>query len=298
MAYTVALCGLSAREARLVEIVVTRAPNLKHPYRVISGNSGGEVQIALLDTSNPQSEDMFYDLRVRNPNIVGVYLSDLGLMGNSRYRIERKSLLLRVLRVFDEVVENELQGQKVAPITQNINTQQTAQTAKPPALPAAATEAVFIDDHAAKPVEPEYKPLLALVVDDSLTVREQLRAALQRVGIEAELAENAEVASHLLQSGSFDLAFLDVVMPGIDGYELCRRIKQNPYLRRMPILMLTSRSSPFDRARGALAGCDTYLVKPLSWQTFFGAVDKALDKAFQSNRTLLAARGYKAASAS
>ena len=62
--------------------------------------------------------------------------------------------------------------------------------------------------------------------------------------------------------------------------------------------MLTSRSSPFDRARGALAGCDAYLVKPISAQIFFGTIDKILVRYFQNNRTLLAARGYRAAASS
>lgn len=298
MTFTVALCGLSARDARLVEIVVTRAPNLKHAYRVSGGQNGGQADIALVETSNPQAEDMLYDLRTLNPRMVGVFISDQGLMGNSRYRIERKSLLLRVLRTLDDVVENELQGQKVAPIHQQIDAVSTGDTAPRPVAPK-AEESLFTDVNGSGDAkESEYRPLLALVVDDSETVREQMRAALMRIGIHSELAENAEVASHLLQSGSFDLAFLDVVMPGIDGYELCRRIKHNAYLRRLPILMLTSRSSPFDRARGALAGCDSYLVKPLSWAAFNGAVDKALDKAFNNNRALLVARGYKASAQS
>jgi DNA-binding response OmpR family regulator len=58
--------------------------------------------------------------------------------------------------------------------------------------------------------------------------------------------------------------------------------------------MLTSRSSPFDRARGALAGCDTYLVKPITWQAFYEAVDRVLAKLFQNDRKLMAARGYRA----
>ncbi|HEY8049741.1 MAG TPA: response regulator, partial [Ramlibacter sp.] len=55
--------------------------------------------------------------------------------------------------------------------------------------------------------------------------------------------------------------FMDVLMPGVDGFEACRRIKA----RRgaLPVVMLTSKSSPFDRVRGKIAGCDTYLTKPV-----------------------------------
>jgi DNA-binding response OmpR family regulator len=57
--------------------------------------------------------------------------------------------------------------------------------------------------------------------------------------------------------------------------------------------MLTSRSSPFDRARGALSGCDSYLIKPITWDTFSQAVDKALMKSFRNDRAQMIARGYR-----
>jgi two-component system, cell cycle response regulator len=58
-------------------------------------------------------------------------------------------------------------------------------------------------------------------------------------------------------------------------------------------LILTSRSSPFDRARGMLAGCDHYLTKPIAWEAFGRAVDKALMKSFRNDRAQLTARGYR-----
>ncbi len=97
----------------------------------------------------------------------------------------------------------------------------------------------------------------------------------------------------VVQHNSYNLAFLDVVMPGTDGYELCRKIKHNSDTRLMPVLMLTSRSSPFDRARGALSGCDSYLTKPITWDTFSQSVDKALMKAFRNDRSQMIARGYR-----
>jgi twitching motility two-component system response regulator PilG len=120
------------------------------------------------------------------------------------------------------------------------------------------------------------------------------RFALERLGIGCDLADSAEAAMRLLEHHTYNLAFLDVVMPGTDGYELCRRIKHDSYRRMMPVLMLTSRSSPFDRARGALSGCDSYLIKPITWDTFSQAVDKALMKHFRNDREQMIARGYRA----
>jgi two-component system cell cycle response regulator len=60
----------------------------------------------------------------------------------------------------------------------------------------------------------------------------------------------------------------------------------------MPVVMLTSRSSPFDRARGMLAGCDSYLTKPITWDEFRTALDRALLKSVRNDRSKLTARGY------
>jgi twitching motility two-component system response regulator PilG len=116
---------------------------------------------------------------------------------------------------------------------------------------------------------------------------------LRRLGINSQSAEHAEMALSMIEQCRFDIAFLDVVMPGSDGYELCRNIRRNPHARSMPVLMLTSRASPFDRARGMLAGCDHYMTKPIAWEAFSRAVDKALMKHFRHDRAQLTARGYR-----
>ena len=127
----------------------------------------------------------------------------------------------------------------------------------------------------------------------STTGRTTMALPTGAAGIASDQADSAEAAMRRLEHGAYDLAFLDVVMPGTDGYELCRKIKHNNYLRAMPVLMLTSRSSPFDRARGALSGCDSYLVKPITWDIFSQAVDKALLKHFRNDRAQMIARGYR-----
>lgn len=105
-----------------------------------------------------------------------------------------------------------------------------------------------------------------LVVDDSPTVRRQLAVALHRMGLDSDGAASGAQALETLLVRRYDLVFVDVVMPDMDGYRLTRSIKRAPLLRPLPVVILTSRTSPFDLARGALAGCDSYLVKPLSMQ--------------------------------
>lgn len=110
--------------------------------------------------------------------------------------------------------------------------------------------------------EPE-PAVRALVVDDSLPVRIQMRQALQPLSWQVDYAENGEQALPLLDANDYDIIFLDVVMPGIDGYDVCRHAKGGRH-RDTPVIMLTSASSPADRVKGKLAGCNTYLIKPVT----------------------------------
>lgn len=298
MSYTVALCGLSAKDSHLVEIVITRVPNASKQFRILKPGAQERASLAIVDLDNPLGMAQFNDLRKLNPALVAIFVSDHGMAGESRYRIERRALLLRIHRTLEEAVAVEFSGSKVRSLPGVTSAATAAPSAKTPTSGTSA-EAAFTS---ATPqdvalIQDEVQPLRALVVDDSATVREQLKMALDRAGLTADLAEDAERASALLQQRSYDIAFLDVVMPGTDGYELCRRIKQNTYTRGLPVLLLTSRSSPFDRARGALAGCDSYLVKPVTWEAFYQALDRALTRSFRNDRTALAQRGYKLAQA-
>ena len=103
-----------------------------------------------------------------------------------------------------------------------------------------------------------------LVVDDNATVRMFMQAKLAPFKFEIDFAETGEQAVGLTATREYACVFLDVVMPGIDGYQVCKLIKANKQaIKKTAVVMLTSRSSPFDKLRGSLAGCDEYLTKPL-----------------------------------
>ncbi|MGB0128912.1 MAG: response regulator [Rhodocyclaceae bacterium] len=124
------------------------------------------------------------------------------------------------------------------------------------------------------------KRFTALVVDDSATIRKQIELALKLHDIEPTCAETGEAAMAFLDRNQYDLIFLDVVLPGdADGYQICRSIKKNKAHRSTPVIMLTGRSSTFDRVRGSLAGCDTYLTKPVENHTFNSVLKKYLKDA-------------------
>lgn len=155
-----------------------------------------------------------------------------------------------------------------------------------------------LDQAAALPVEPVHSPVSdaessiiiqppslivsapkALVVDDSITVRKQVELELKQFGIQVDTAESGEQAFELISLKSYDVIFLDVILPGIDGYHICKAIKKEKTTKKTPVVMLTSRSSPFDRVKGALSGCDTYLTKPVKQSAFHGVIKKYLKSA-------------------
>jgi CheY-like chemotaxis protein len=102
-----------------------------------------------------------------------------------------------------------------------------------------------------------------LVVDDNLTVREFMRSKLAPFNFNVDYAESGEQAVGLTGHRRYACVFLDVVMPGIDGYQVCKLIKSKKAQGKTHVVMLTSKGSPFDKIRGAMAGCDAYLTKPV-----------------------------------
>jgi twitching motility two-component system response regulator PilG len=116
-----------------------------------------------------------------------------------------------------------------------------------------------------------------LVVDDSLTVRKQVELELQTLGVGADCAANGAEALALLNSDtSYDLILLDVILPDDDGYSLCKNIKRDKRRKQTPVIMLTGKGSSWDRVRGKLSGCDTYLTKPVARELFQDTVNKYL----------------------
>ncbi len=104
--------------------------------------------------------------------------------------------------------------------------------------------------------------LRVLVVDDSFPVRKFMEHKLPELTsepLDVEFAQTGEEALQKIENAAYDLVFLDVVMPGVDGYKVCKRIKsqQSAY-----VVMLTSKKSPFDKVRGAMSGCNAYVTKP------------------------------------
>ncbi|MBH5316297.1 response regulator transcription factor [Paenibacillus sp. GSMTC-2017] len=99
----------------------------------------------------------------------------------------------------------------------------------------------------------------ALVVDDDLHIRELVRLYLEDEGIEVVQKGNGSDALEYIENEPMDLVILDIMMPGIDGWNLCTKIRK---LGDIPILIITAKDEPADRIKGFRLGTDDYLVKP------------------------------------
>ena len=102
-----------------------------------------------------------------------------------------------------------------------------------------------------------------LIVEDQAKLAGVLRHGLAREGLSADIAATGEDAQWMAGSTEYDAIVLDVMLPGIDGYEACRRLRREQVWA--PILMLTARDAIEDRIAGLDAGADDYLVKPFSF---------------------------------
>jgi DNA-binding response OmpR family regulator len=121
-----------------------------------------------------------------------------------------------------------------------------------------------------------------LVVDDDLTTRKMLRFVLeQQAGHRVVEAESTDSAERCLAEERFDLAMVDVVMPGVDGLELCRRIRATS---NMPIIVVSARGDLQSRVRGLQLGADDYLPKPFDPSELAARVEAVLRRSVRTAR--------------
>jgi DNA-binding response OmpR family regulator len=102
-----------------------------------------------------------------------------------------------------------------------------------------------------------------LAVDDDATALSALRQILSTKGYEVITAADAEQGMELLAADAYDLAILDVGLPGISGFDMCRRIRAAPQTQDLPVIFLTAKGLLMDMAEGEDAGSDLYLIKPV-----------------------------------
>ncbi|MFH1539594.1 MAG: response regulator, partial [bacterium] len=115
-----------------------------------------------------------------------------------------------------------------------------------------------------------------LVVDDDLDLCRMLVKLLGRKGYEVDYVLSGEDALEKVYKGPFDLIILDIMMPGIDGYEVCHKLKMHREYNRIPILMLSAKDTEQDKITGLQTGADDYVFKPFEVSELLGAMEEVL----------------------
>ncbi len=116
-----------------------------------------------------------------------------------------------------------------------------------------------------------------LVIDDEIDIRQLVGVMLESVGYKVTLASNGQEGLDLLLNEPFDLIITDVMMPGLDGWEVCRRVKEMPHTRNTAVVFLTVRNQPLDRIMGMeVTQADGYLTKPFNQQELLEIVNMTI----------------------
>ena len=111
-----------------------------------------------------------------------------------------------------------------------------------------------------------------MVIDDSKTIRRSAESLLKKVGCEVVTAVDGFEALAKITVNKPDIIFVDIMMPRLDGYQTCALIKNNQAFKSTPVIMLSSKDSIFDRARGRIVGSEKYLTKPFSKEDLINAI--------------------------
>lgn len=253
--------GLSDYELRLVRSVLslTMVHGRTHSFTLFNAAGPGRPDIVIVDPNNEQAKAALQELtshdKTHEPFVI--FISNTPQTSQDKYHLLRPLAPTKMLALLDHVAS---EFANFLPSTAAVV------APRPPELRTTIKAA---------PVKQLFR---ALIVDDSPTARIKIEIELRAMSIMADSAQTGEDALKMLAKKSYDLIFLDIILPGADGYEVCKLIRRNQETKRIPVIMLTSKSSPFDRIRGSLAGCSWYLTKPVEHVKFYEVIEKCLEE--------------------
>ena len=124
-------------------------------------------------------------------------------------------------------------------------------------------------------------PKEILIVDDEPSVVVALQFLMEQQGYNVLVAKRGEDALDMIYKYKPDLVILDIMLPGIDGYEVCEIVRLNPDYRDIKILFLTARSAEVEIAKGLTLGADAYITKPFSNDKLVAAVNEVLESTYE-----------------
>jgi twitching motility two-component system response regulator PilG len=159
------------------------------------------------------------------------------------------------LRQYDQAVKYLQAAIRQRPADPTLRNQVAALVRKREAIELAAR------DKESKRVQ--VRPKTIMVVDDSPTVRKLVAITMERQGYRVvQAGDGYEAVEMIRRQGAPDMVLLDITMPGLDGYQLCKLIRQHPETKQIPVVLLSGKDGFFDKMRGRMAGSSSYITKP------------------------------------
>lgn len=250
-------------EEKLKNLLQTAQPGQQAYTWVYSADQG--VNILLVNYDSPlalQKKDILLNSVCANAKIVAV--SQGPLDGAPLYHIRGMLTASRLMAVLDRIPVS-------APVTA-LTQANTAQARKLELVqvPARSAHPIASNLDAPNAKQKNADQYRALVVDDSVSLQKSLELKLagleQIAGI--DFADSGEIALAMAEAKEYHLIFLDVMMPGMDGYETCTQLRKKQEYKKTPIIMVSGKTSPLDEVKGIMAGCTTYLTKPVQDDAF------------------------------
>ena len=279
--YLVDVIGFNETERLMLSSIFGLAARRDPSFLLREPSSAQRTDLYLVDADNDGAMAEFTAIRgrVAAPAVlIGTSDRNTGLP-----LLSRPLQWARVLQSFDDAVQvgapvTTTENEKTM-VLQRTSTGIGSRTPSPGAA-ARTNPGANAPARPAATARPRRPADAVLVVDDNATVRKFMETRLAPFGFNVDFAETGEQAVGLTGTNEYTCVFLDVVLPGIDGYQVCKLIKGNKQaVKRTAVVMLTSRSSPFDKLRGSLAGCDEYLTKPVDENHLLEVIAKFLPSA-------------------
>jgi twitching motility two-component system response regulator PilG len=261
---TVALIGIPSIEEKRLDAAFLHSQSRHTAYSAT--DLSNSPQILMVNADEPASLIEWRKYRntleaAEKADPPSVLVSKDREFKTDHYQVRRPLIASRAISILDQVTAKEFTVNEEVAILE--------QTSEPAEAKQEVSDKTIQEDN--NPA----KDIVALVIDDSLPVRIQMDQALRPFTGRVDFAESGEEAFELINTNEYQIIFLDVVLPGMDGYEICKVIKQGR-AKNTPIIMLTGNSSPADKIKGKLAGCDTYLIKPVGKAIFKEVVSQYL----------------------
>lgn len=266
--FQVGIFGLAPNEKNTLGSIFKLGASRPRKYGVVAENERSKAEIVLVDAddANAMSEWRSFSVHHNNIPVVKVVKNLPADVGNDAY-LKRPLTLKRVLETLDKVT---IESHGIDIKTDDDQFDEETQQAMEKAIASAKRKSSGSSGG-----------IKALVVDDSLPVRKSMEMNLTIYGMDIDFAETGEEALDFVKKPGnvYDIIFLDLMLPGIDGYKVCKEIKSHKESKATPVVMLTGKGSRFDKLRGTMAGASVYLTKPVEQEKLKEVIQQFLPEA-------------------